>query len=126
MLRSSFVVSCAFLFMLFGCGRAPRLSRGDQLEVVTDLREKATVDLDQGYSDGFTCMIPAGSVVTVMNDPSRTAAFFDIEVTKLEGVSNRAEIDLKLVPPSIRNRTEYKNFHLSVPMTYIGTKLKKL
>ncbi len=126
MVRSKYFFSIACLLLLFSCGRSVRVSKGDQFEVLEDLREVATVQMDRKHSDGFTCIIPKGSIITVVTTPAATVSFFDIEPTQVSGLTDRKAIEERLVPPHLRNREEYETFFISVPLSYLGTKLKKL
>jgi len=113
------------LVCILGCGDDIRIKKGDRFEVVADLREAADIQGSEEFTDGFECSIPAGAVLEALYNYSTSAQFFECRVVLVRGNENEDYIMETLAPDGIRNREGFETFSVTLPIGYLGTKLKK-
>ena len=124
--RYMIFVFVLFVFFLVGCGSKKKIKEGDTFEVMEEVRENATVQSDQSYSDGFTGIIPKGSIIKVESTPLSSVTYFDVILIEVHGKRDQAYIENLLVPEAVRNSEGYKGFYVSIPKNYTGKKIKRV
>ena len=124
--RYMIVVFVLSAFFLGGCGSKIKIKEGDIFEVIEEVRENATVQSDQQYSDGFTGVVPKGSIIKVVSTPLSSVTYFDVILIEVHGKRDQAYIEKLLVPEAMRNSEGYRGFYVSIPKGYIGTKIKRV
>ncbi|MBD3343793.1 MAG: hypothetical protein GF401_01870 [Chitinivibrionales bacterium] len=122
---SSTFIALALCLFAVSCG-SKKIKRGDRFEVLTEMREEATMRWDQPYTNSFNCIIPQGTVLEVTMAPPAGAEFLEVEVVSVNGNSNKEFIEEKIVPDHIRHRKGYEGFYLSIPRKYVGEKIQKV
>ncbi len=125
-IRYVIVMFVATVFFLGGCGSKVEIREGDTFKVTEEVRENATVQSDQQYSDGFTGSVPKGSIVKAVSTPLSSVTYFDVILIEVHGKREPAYIEELLVPESMRNSEGYRGFYVSIPRSYIGTKIKRV
>ena len=109
-----------------GCGQGTRVKKGDRFEVLEDMRTTANTEPDQPFTDGFSTVIPAGSVVEARFTTTPGASFFECAPVTVHGSTNPVAIMHFFVPDHIRTREGFTGFWFSLPIKQIGTKLKPI
>ncbi len=109
-----------------GCTSGASVAKGDRFEVVEEIRETATTQWEQPYSDGFTAIIPKGTVLEAVFATTPGAEYFESTPVRVNGQTEAAYVLQFFVPEGIRTRAGFEGFTFSLPTSYIGTKLKKL
>jgi hypothetical protein len=110
--------------LLLGCGST--VKQGELFEVLVDLRETAGTTWADGYTEGFDCIIPKGSVVKALYAGRPGLEFLEVIPVQVRGNTNEAYINDLFLPPHLKNRDGYQGFSIALRTSYIGTKLKKL
>lgn len=113
------------LVAVAGCGPDNRVGKGTLFIVTEDLREEATTQWEQPYSDGFTAVIPKGTVVEVLYSNNGTS-YFEVAPVSVAGKKSEEEIRVYFVPEGIRTRAGFESFSFSLPVSYIGSKLERV
>ena len=124
-MRRVILFTLPLLFMM-NCGEDIRIKKGEKFEVVNDLREAADIQGSEEYADGFQCNIPKGTILEALYNYSTSASFFECRVIQVNGNANEDYIMETLAPDVIRKREGFETFSLTLPVDYIGTKIKKL
>ncbi len=124
--RYMIVMFLASVFFLAGCGSKIEIKEGDTFEVTEEVRENATIQSEQNYSDGFTGIVPKGSIIKVVTTPLSSVTYFDVILIEVHGKRDPAYIEKLLVPEAMRNSDGYRGFYVSIPRSYIGTKIKRV
>jgi len=113
------------LVALAGCGPDNRVGKGTRFRATEDLREEATTQWEQPYSDGFTAVIPKGTVLEVLY-PNNSTSYFEVTPVSVAGRNSEEEIRAYFVPEGIRTRPGFEGFSFSLPVSYIGSKLERV
>lgn len=119
------VIAVITMFYIAACNSTTSVKQGDTFEVLEDLRETATVQMG-AVSDGFTKAIPKGTTIKALFTTTPAATFFECIPVALEGNTDADDIEAFFVPETMRMTEEYEGFSYTLPVEYIGTKLKKV
>lgn len=127
-MRNACVLTTLSILIVFiaGCGSDKRVRTGDRFEVMEDLRETATVKLDQSYSDGISVVIPKGTILKVTYPSSGGSNFFECTPVVVNGNSNFGYIEEFFVPEGTRSKEGYAGFSFSLSAKYLDVKLKRV
>ncbi len=125
MKRVGFWSIVTLLVVLAGCGPDNQVKKGARFRATQDLREEATTQWEQPYSDGFTAVIPEGTVLEVLY-PNNSTSYFEVTPVYVAGKKSPQEIRAYFVPEGIRTRTGFEGFSFSLPVSYIGSKLERV
>ncbi|MBD3420166.1 MAG: hypothetical protein GF398_08630 [Chitinivibrionales bacterium] len=110
------------ILLLFGCG-ANEINKGDTFVVIDEFRQEASIEWAEPYSEGFSALIPTGTVLEVIYKPG--TSHMDVKITVLDGNQDQQHLEEKIVPDFIRNRPGFEGFYFSIPKNYVGTKIEK-
>ena len=113
------------MVLLVGCGSGKGVKKGDRFEVLEPLREQATTQWEEPYSDGFVCHVPAGTILEATYSSTPGAKVFECKPIKVPGMED-PEATRSMVPQAIREKEGYLGFSLSLSIDLIGAKLRKL
>ena len=116
-------IACGII-MIAGCANTT-VKKGDRFKVAEDLRVEATIEWEQPISDGFTTLIPKGTIVEARFTTTPGAAFFECMPVKVNGSENAVTIIEYFVPDRARSREGFKGFSFNLRVKDIGTKLIK-
>ena len=111
------------LILFLVCGSGSTVKKGDRFEVLVDLKEAADIQGSEEYSDGFTCILPKGTIIEVLYSSS---GFYECRPVMVDGNSNEGYIIETLVPEVVRRRPGFENFSVSVSKEHVGKNLKKV
>jgi hypothetical protein len=107
-----------------GCGGTERaVKKGETFRATEELRETATTQWEESYSDGFEYVIQPGTVLEVMYNTTPGAPYFECTIVGLDGRKDKPYIEEQVVPERIRRREGFLGFTFSLPKSYIGTKI---
>jgi hypothetical protein len=120
-----FSVIAGIACFIAGCSSTPAVKKGDSFEVLSELREAASTHWEQPFTDGFTKVIPPGTVLQAVADPQAGAEFFECVPVSVNGNKDPEYINTFFVPEGTRLRAGFQGFSFNLPMKYIGDKLKK-
>ena len=124
-IRSALICTLPILILVLGCGFGSKVKKGDRFEVIAEFEAGADIQGSKEYSDGFKCYIPKGTILEA-SDPIRSPDFFECQAVMVNGNADLNYIKTTLVPERIQNREGFESFSLTLPLSYIGTKLKKV
>ena len=124
-IRTALLCILPVLILFLVCGSGSTVKKGDRFEALVDLKEAADIKGSEEYSDGFTCIIPKGSIIEALYSSS-SSGFFECRLVMVNGNSNDGYIIETLVPEVVRRRPGFETFSVSLSLEYIGKKLKKV
>lgn len=110
--------------VMLGCGSGASVEQGDRFVVQEELRESATTQWEQPYSDGFTAIIPEGTELKAVYSTTPGASYFECTPVKVNGQTDEDYILQFFVPEGTRTREGFQGFAFSLPTEYIGEKIK--
>ncbi len=119
---------CVIALMIAGCGggsgTGAEVKKGDQLIVEEDLREQATTKWeDSAYTDGFTIIVPKGTRLEIVTQPTRTG--FECRPVEVNGEKDPEKVEEFFVPEHIRTRMGYISYSFPVKKEQLGKAVKK-
>ena len=121
--RTALICILPLLILFLSCGFGSAVKKSDRFEVLVDLKEAADIQGSEEYTDGFTCILPKGTILEVLYSSSGS---IECRPVMVDGNSNEGYIIETLVPEVVRRRPGFEHFSVSVSKEYIGKKLKKL
>lgn len=121
----SLIIAVLLMLYITACGSVESVNQGDTFEVLTDLRETATVQMGTA-TDGFTKIIPKGTKLKALFSTTPAASYFECAPVEVNGSSDADDIEVFFVPEGMRMSEEYQGFSYSFPIEYIGDKLKRV
>ena len=124
-IRNALICILPLLILFLGCGFGSKVKKGERFEAIVDLREAANIQGSQEYSDGFTCHISKGTILEAL-DPINSPDFFECHPVVVNGNSDKYYIITTLVPEAALNKEGFESFSFTLPLDYIGTKLKRV
>ncbi|MBN1602962.1 MAG: hypothetical protein JW915_15240 [Chitinispirillaceae bacterium] len=119
------ILSAVLCLFAVSCGtKQPKIKKGDKLVVQEELpRETAETQWEDDYTDGFTAVIPKGTVLEVLFSPKMGAAIVECLPVEIGEKKDPEAIEEFIVPESIRTKEGYKSYSFSIKMEYIGSKV---
>lgn len=119
------MLSICVCVLAFGCSQKAAVQKGDTLEVTQELREKAVVQPEDELQERFTVVLPTGTKLEVIDEPNVSSSFMNVRVVGIEGNSDQDYINQQLVPERVITKEAYQGFYISLPLDYVGEKVKK-
>ena len=116
----------AVSLFLVGCSGGGPVKKGERFQVTRDLRVTANTEWEQPYTDGFTTLIPTGTILEARFTTTPGASYFECVPIEVNRTDNQVDIVGYFVPEGIREREGFKGFSFSLPVEDIGKSLKKL
>ncbi len=124
MVRSLLAVALTMVVVI-ACSSTESVKREDMFVVSEQLRETATVQMGSD-NDGFTKFIPEGTKLKAVFSTTPAASYFECVPVEVNGQDDPDYIETFFVPESMRMSEEYQGFTFSLPVEYIGSKIKRI
>lgn len=124
-IRNALICILPLLILFLGCGFGSKVKKGERFEALVDFKVEANIQGIEGYSDGFKCHIPAGTILEAL-DPINSPDFFECQPVVVNGNSDKFYIITTLVSEAALGKEGFESFSFTLPLDYIGTKLKRV
>ena len=121
------LIVLVFFAFTWNCGESiPEVKQGDLLRVTQSFQGNFETEwMDDSYTEGFTKMIPKGTVLRVLISVP-TSQLMTCTPIEVDGDKDLRQVAETFIPPNIINRRGLLNYTIELVKTDIGTKLEKV
>ena len=106
--------------LAMGCSSNGRFSRGDKLEVRSEVKVSGEARWEDGSLEGFSSFLPPGTLLQVLVAQRPGAVFVECSVEEVAGNRDEEYLIRRVLPPPIANRHGLLGFSVSIQTSQIG------
>ena len=125
-LRAVFLTAVAFSLIISGCGSNGTIKSGEIFGVTKELREKGESLWADGSIEGFTTIIPKGTIVKALYSQRPGINVIECEAIQINGKKNPDYIKSIILPPTLQEQAGLRSYSITLSTDIIGSGLKKL